>query len=309
MINKHKIPFSQNKKNKKISSSFTRNAILSNPEKILYPEIAITKLDIAHYYQKVQDWLLPYIIQRFLTVRRCPQGRHKKCFYQRHLQGTVENIYSYTGHAKNKSETYLYIKDKWGLMALVQLGVLEIHPWGCRIDAVEKPDIITFDLDPAPNVEWKKVIDAAFCIKENLAKLKLICFVKTTGGKGLHIVIPIRRQYTWDEVKIFAQSFVNYMVALNPALYIAQLRKSQRIGKIFIDYLRNQRGASAIAPYSTRAKENAPIATPLAWEELSVRIKSDSFTIKTLPKRLARLQQDPWAEFFILKQTLRLPKI
>ena len=281
---------------------------LSNPDKILYPEQKITKLDLANYYKQVQTWILPYITNRFLTIVRCPEGVQKDCFYQRHLnESNIANIYSL--HQTTKTEKYLYIKDKLGLMALVQLGVLEIHPWGCRIDSIEKPDLIIFDLDPGPEVGWRKVIEAAFFVKENLAQLNLTSFVKTTGGKGLHILIPIKRQYSWNKVKIFAHSFVKYLEMLKPSLYTSNMNKSKRKGKIFIDYLRNQRSATAIAPYSTRAKKNASLAIPLGWDELSVKIKSDTFTVKTLSKRLTRLKQDPWIDFFSLKQILRLPEV
>ncbi|MES2141731.1 MAG: non-homologous end-joining DNA ligase [Pseudomonadota bacterium] len=298
------------KKNKIQSTQANKNYPLSSPDKILYSEQRITKLDLANYYEQIQEWILPYITKRFLTIVRCPEGQQKKCFYQRHLkENGVENIYSIPSKTKSaKLEPYFYIKDKLGLLALVQLGVLEIHPWGCHVDAIEKPDLVTFDLDPGTELEWKKVIEAAFFVKENLAQLNLISFVKTTGGKGLHVVIPIKRQYSWEKIKIFAQTFVKYLEMLKPDLYISNMNKSKRKGKIFIDYLRNQRSATAIAPYSTRAKKNAPIATPLAWNELSVRIKSDSFTVKTLPKRLTQLKKDPWIDFFSLKQTLRLPK-
>lgn len=289
---------------------FRKKYPLSNPDKILYLEQKITKLDLANYYEHVQNWILPHITKRFLTIVRCPEGQQKKCFYQRHLDEKIKNIYTLHHQTKStKADTYFYVKDKFGLITLVQLGVLEIHPWGCRIDSPEKPDLIIFDLDPSPEVKWRKVIEAAFFVKENLGKLNLTSFVKTTGGKGLHIVVPIKRLYSWDKIKLFAQTFVTYLQALNPDLYVSQLSKSKRKGKIFIDYLRNQRGASAIAPYSTRAKKNAPIATPLAWNELSPQIKSDTFTIKTLPKRLAHLSKDPWEGFFSLKQTLQFPKI
>ncbi len=281
---------------------------LSNPNKLLYPNLGITKLDLANYYARVHTWMLPYITKRFLTILRCPEGQKKECFYQRHLNEIkIEKLYSMNVQTKmNESESYFYIKDKLGILALVQLGVLEIHPWSCSIDSLEKPDLIIFDLDPGSGVEWKKVIDAALFVKENLAKLNLTSFVKTTGGKGLHIVIPIKRQYSWDTIKIFAHSFAKYLETLQPDLYISQLSKAKRSGKIFIDYLRNQRGATAIAPYATRANDNASVATPLAWDELSVRIKSDSFTIKTLPKRLDELKKDPWEKFFTLKQSLPL---
>lgn len=295
-----------NKKNKQSNETFN----LSHPDKLLYPDVSITKLDLANYYHKIANWILPYIVKRPLTLLRCPNGQNKKCFYQRHLTSEVENLFGITLTDKTeKSEPYLYIKNKSGLMGLVQLGVLEIHPWSSQIDKIERPDFITFDLDPGMNIEWKKVIEAAFFIKDSLKKLNLQSFVKTTGSKGLHIVVPIKRLYNWDKVKIFAHTFVKYLAIKNPLLFVVNMNKAKRKGKIFVDYLRNQRGASSIAPYSTRIKQNASVATPLSWHELSVRIKSDTFTVKNLPQRLAKLKQDPWADFYLLKQKLSLPMV
>ncbi len=292
------------KKNKQPKVKFH----LSHPDKLVYPDINITKLDLANYYHKMEKWILPYIIKRPLTLLRCPKGQKKKCFYQRHLSTETENIYAITLADKtNKLEPYLYIKDKRGLMTLIQLGVLEIHPWASKIDNLERPDFITFDLDPGMNLEWKKVIEAAFFVRENLKRINLQSFVKTTGSKGLHIVVPIKRLYSWDNIKVFAHTFVNYLAMQKPSLIVANMSKAKRKGKIFVDYLRNQRGASSIAPYSTRIKRNASVATPLSWNELNVRIKSDTFTIKNLPQRLARLKRDPWSNFYRLKQ--RLPML
>lgn len=284
--------------------------ILSNPDKLLYPDVNITKLDLANYYNKIAEWILPYILKRPLTLLRCPNGQKKKCFYQRHLTTAMENLYGVKLNDKtDKSEPYLYIKDKLGLIALIQLGVLEIHPWASQIDKIEKPDFITFDLDPGSDIEWKKVIETAFLVKDHLQKLNLKSFVKTTGSKGLHIVVPIKRLYSWDKVKVFAHTFVKYLAMQNPQLIVANMNKTKRKGKIFVDYLRNQRGASSIAPYSTRSKQNASVATPLSWQELNTRIKSDTFTVKNLPQRLAKLKHDPWADFYLVKQKLSLPMI
>jgi bifunctional non-homologous end joining protein LigD len=299
------------KKTRKIQSKQANiDYHFTNLDKILYPEQGITKLDLAEYYNKIYKWILPYIMKRPLTIVRCPQGR-EKCFYQKHINEiATKNIYSINIQGKPTDQPYLYIKDKAGLMALVQFDTLEIHPWGCHIDYIEKPDLITFDLDPSPEVEWKQVIETAYFVKENLEKINLTSFVKTTGGKGLHVVLPIKREYGWHEVEIFAQTFVDYLVSLKPNLYVANISKAKRKEKIFLDYLRNQAGATTIAPYSTRAKENAPVATPLDWNELSNRIKSDTFTIKNLPKRLKYLKKDPWEEFFdVQQQKLRLPKV
>ncbi|MDD4893221.1 MAG: non-homologous end-joining DNA ligase [Candidatus Rickettsiella isopodorum] len=286
------------------------NFHLSHPDKLLYPGVNLTKLDLANYYNTVANWILPYILKRPLTLLRCPNGQKKKCFYQRHLTTATQDLYAVTLPDKtDKSEPYLYIKDKSGLMALIQLGVLEIHPWASQIDKIEKPDFITFDLDPGLQVEWKSVIETAFLVKDHLQKLNLKSFVKTTGSKGLHVVVPIKRLYSWDKIKVFSHAFVKYLSIQNPQLIVANMSKTKRRGKIFVDYLRNQRGASSIAPYSTRIKENATVATPLAWEELNARIKSDSFTVKNLPQRLAQLKHDPWTDFYQLKQKLSLPMV
>ena len=303
MLNRKK---TASKKNKQSKTQFN----LSHPDKLLYPKVNITKLDLANYYNTVANWILPYILKRPLTLLRCPNGQNKKCFYQRHLTTTIENLYAITLSDKtDKPEPYLYIKDKSGLMALIQLGVLEIHPWASQIDKVEKPDFITFDLDPGLQVEWRRVIETAFFVKDHLQKFNLQSFVKTTGSKGLHVVVPIKRLYNWDKVKVFAHTFVKYMAMQNSQLIVANMSKTKRKGKIFVDYLRNQRGASSIAPYSTRIKENAAVATPLSWAELNAQIKSDTFTVKNLPLRLAKLKHDPWADFYLLKQKLSLPMI
>lgn len=288
----------------------TGNFNLSHPSKILYPNVKITKLDLADYYNTIAKWILPYILKRPLTLLRCPNGQKKKCFYQRHLTIETKNLYGISLTDKTeKPEPYLYIKDKSGLMTLVQLGVLEIHPWASQIDKIEKPDFITFDLDPGLNIEWRKVIETAFFVKDNLKRFNLKSFVKTTGSKGLHVVVPIKRIYTWDKIKIFAFAFVKYLAMQNPQLIVANMSKAKRTEKIFVDYLRNQRGASSIAPYSTRIKQNASVATPLSWHELNIRIKSDTFTVKNLPHRLIKLKNDPWADFFLLKQILSLPVV
>jgi bifunctional non-homologous end joining protein LigD len=280
---------------------------LSNPEKILYGEQGITKRELAQFYDDISEWILPYIINRPLTLVRCPHGYENKCFFQRHVQeDEIKSVYPVRIKESAAKYPFLYIKDKAGLIALVQLGVLEIHPWGARVDNPMQPDMIIFDLDPGPNVVWEKVVKAAHFIHDELKKLKLVSFVKTTGGKGLHICIPIKRQYSWDEVKAFSHAFVNYIVALKPDSYVSVMTKSKRPGKIFIDYLRNQRGATAIAAYSTRAKQNAPIATPLDWKELTTKIKPDSFTIKNLLQRLKKLKKDPWQDFFELPQILKI---
>lgn len=280
--------------------------LVTHPDKILYPEDGITKQEIADYYYEIQKWILPYIIDRPLTLVRCPNGYHH-CFYQKHINTSHSpDLYRIAIKEKKEKSDYLYIKDSSGLLLLTQMGTLEIHPWSSQITHVEHPDMIIFDLDPAPDVEWKNVVKAAFDIKSHLEKFKLKCFVKTTGGKGLHIVIPIKPEYDWSEIKNFTHTFVDFLVLRNPKSYVSKASKEKRKGKIFIDYLRNQRGATAIAPYSTRAREQAPVAAPLHWDELTRHYQDTFFTIKTLPARLEKLKKDPWKDFFKLRQSLNL---
>lgn len=280
---------------------------LTHPDKILYPEDRITKQEVADYYAAAREWILPHVSNRPLTLVRCPAD-YQHCFYQKHLNQKISGLNEITIKEKEGKGKYLYISDYEGLLALPQLGVLELHPWGSRIENIEHPDRIIFDLDPAPKIPWKKVVTAALEIKIILEELKLQSFVKNTGGKGLHVVVPIKPEYTWEEVGTFAQILVNYLVMNNSKDYIGKMSKSARTNKIFIDYLRNKRGATAVAPYSTRAKKHAPISTPLAWDELTNHKKDTFFTIKTIFQRLDALKQDPWKNFFMLKQSLNLEK-
>jgi bifunctional non-homologous end joining protein LigD len=279
---------------------------LTHPDKILYPESKITKLDLAQYYDHIQEWILPYLVNRPLTIVRCPEN-YKECFYQKHInQSTPKTLYGVKIKEKNKVAHCIYIKDSKGLLSLIQMGTLEIHPWGSRIETIEYPDTITFDLDPAPQVEWKEVVKTAKRLQKHLLEFNLTSFVKTTGGKGLHVVIPIKPQHHWDEIKNFTHIFVQFMVERYPNEYVGQMSKVKRKGKIFIDYLRNLRGATAISAYSTRARFGAPVSVPLAWDELTNHFKDTSFNIFNLPKRLNELKNDPWELFFKLNQSLNL---
>jgi bifunctional non-homologous end joining protein LigD len=191
-----------------------------------------------------------------------------------------------------------------GLVSLVQMGVLEIHIWGSQADQFEKPDRLIFDLDPDPSVDWPHVITAAKEVRLLLQELDLVSFIKTTGGKGLHIVVPIQRRMDWDNAKAFCRAVADFMVAAAPDRYIAKMSKAARKGKVFVDYLRNDRGATAVAPYSTRNRPGATVSVPLTWEELSPTIKSDHFNIHNLVTRLSKLKKDPWAGIGATKQTI-----
>ncbi len=216
---------------------------LSHPDKVLFPEQGISKLRLARYYEEVARWALPHMTERPLSIVRCPEGRGKECFYQKHVTDSLPpSIKGIPIREKEAEREYLYITDLSGLIALVQLGALEIHPWGCKVDRVERPDLMTFDLDPGPGVEWKSVVETAHLLRERLDGLGLQSFVKTTGGKGLHVAVPLTRRSEWDDVRSFTEAFTRAVARDFPQKYLATMTKSKRQGKIFIDYFRNNRG-------------------------------------------------------------------
>jgi bifunctional non-homologous end joining protein LigD len=203
-----------------------------------------------------------------------------------------------------KPEYHLAVDDAAGLIALVQMGVLEIHTWGSQTKRLDRPDRLIFDLDPDPSVQWPQVVQAAREVRLVLEDLGLTAFLKTTGGKGLHLVVPIQPRIDWDEAKAFCKSLADFVVRAAPERYVATMSKAARKGKVFIDYLRNGRGATAVAAYSTRAKPGATVSVPIAWEELSSRLRSDHFTVSNVPERLAKLKRDPWADMAAIRQTI-----
>lgn len=278
---------------------------LTHPDRVLYAEDKFTKRDLAEYYERIADWILPYVVDRPLTLVRCPEGYAGQCFFQKHLTGSLPDaVRGVMVDVKGKQEEYVAIDDAAGLVALVQMGVLELHPWPAREDHLERPDQLVFDLDPGEGTEWKDVVEGARDVRERLESAGLTTFLRTSGGKGLHVVVPLSRRNDWDEFKAFAKSVADAMTRDAPDRYIATMSKAKRRGKLFIDYLRNQRGATAIASYSTRRRRGAPVATPLAWDELTARTKPDMYNIANLPKRLDKLQKDPWADFFSIRQSI-----
>ena len=267
---------------------------LTHPDRILYPEQGITKLDLARYYETVADSMLRHVAGRPLTLVRCPEGYTKQCFYQRHISETLDPaIRAIRVKEKKSTASYVAIDSLSGLIALVQMGVLEIHTWGARAPTIEQPDQLIFDLDPDPAVSWPALKEAALMLKTRLTDLGLKPFLKTTGGKGLHVVVPITPKQDWAFVKEFTKAVAQSLVREKPDRYIATMSKAKRKGKIFIDYLRNAKTATAVCAYSTRARPGAPVSLPLRWDELKKDPRGD-FTIETVPKRLARLRNDPW---------------
>ena len=279
---------------------------LSSPDKVLWHEQGVTKRELADFYLQVADVMLPHVAGRPVTMVRCPAGAEKKCFYQRHAaSGVLPELKEVT--VPGFDEPYLYIEDVAGLIAMVQMGTLEIHPWGVRIDAPDRPDRIIFDLDPDEGLGFEDVVRATLEVRERLDALGLASFVKTTGGKGLHIVVPIEPVVEWRAAKGFAKAFSEAMAADSPERYLTKISKAERSGRIFIDYLRNDPTSTAVGPYSTRSRPGAPVATPLEWEEVGSGLDPRAFNVETVPERIRTLKRDPWSEMDLVRQ--RLPEL
>jgi bifunctional non-homologous end joining protein LigD len=275
---------------------------LTHPCRVLFTEAGVTKLDLAHYYEDIADWILPHLAQRPLTLVRCPHGH--RCFFQKHVTestaGDIGRIVVPTGGA---TATYMTVASLQHLIGLVQMGVLELHTWGAREGRLDLPDRMIFDLDPGPDLEWKQVAEGAQLVRALLDQIGLASFVKTTGGKGLHVVVPLAPQRPWDEIKALSKSVASQLERIQPDRFVSSMSRAKRGGRIFIDYLRNASEATAVAAYSTRARPDAPVSTPLAWDELAdAGLRSGSFTVRTLRRRLDSLKQDPWADYFKLEQ-------
>ncbi len=287
------------------SASSKPGYVITHPEKVVYPELGITKQEVLDYYALVAERMLPHVANRPLTLVRCPNGRGKPCFFQKHPgEGTPPGLRCVSIREKEGKAPYSVIDDATGLFGLVQLGALEIHTWGSRADAFEHPDLLVFDLDPDPLLDYAAVIAGAHAIREVFEQAQLETFVKTTGGKGLHVCVPIAPELAWDQVKSFTGHVAQALAQRSPELYVATQSKAQRTGKIFIDYLRNGRGATFIAPYSTRARENAPLAIPLEWDELSPKLLPNHFTLRNVHRRLEKLTHDPFERMPGVKQRL-----
>ncbi|TCI00775.1 DNA ligase D [Roseococcus sp. SYP-B2431] len=263
------------------ATSATPAIAISNPDRVLFPEAGITKGQLAAYYRQIADVMLPWCAERPLTLIRCPQGRAKKCFFQKHDAGAFgDTVKQVAIREKNgTSESYMFIESPDGLLTCVQNGTIEFHGWGSRIEDVEKADRLVFDLDPDEGLGFQAVRDAAVEFRDLLRELGLETFPMVTGGKGVHVIAPLTPQAEWPQVKDFAHRFARAAALAQPKRFTAELSKARRKGRIFVDYLRNQRGATAVMPFAVRARPGAPVAVPITWDELRSLDRADHWHI------------------------------
>ncbi len=293
------------------------SARLTNPDRVLYPEQGLTKADLAQYYCAVAERILPHLADRPLTIVRCPRGR-SECFYQKHPGDSLPaEIGRVEIPEKEGRGTYMHVSNVDGLVALVQVGALELHVWGSRLASLEKPDRLVLDLDPDEGLPFERVVTAARDVRARLLERGLESFVLATGGKGLHVVAPLEPRHGFDDVKRLASDVAHEMERDAPELYVAQASKAKRSGRVFVDWLRNARGATAICPFSTRARVGAPVATPLRWDELGRLGSASKYGVANLQRRLGALTRsgdrrsgdrrspDPWAGYFDVRQRIR----
>lgn len=282
---------------------------VSSPDKVLFKKEKITKKEVAEFYNMIAKEMIPYLKDRPLSLVRCPNGSEGTCFFQKHITGKIPSSFNTFPVQEDKGQgIYFSIDSANGLRELVQLNAFEIHAWNCRKNNLMRPDQIVMDFDPGPDVAWKEVVSAAKDLKIMLEKIGLKSFVKLTGGKGLHVHVPLDPRYDWDQVKAFSQSLALQMVSQNPTKYTANMSKKLRKGKIFIDYLRNGYGATAIVPYSLRAKPLSAVALPVEWSEL-LRIKGpQEFTMKKALRKIKKRKVDPWKGMLKLHQNISILK-
>jgi bifunctional non-homologous end joining protein LigD len=274
----------------------------THPDRVYWPDVGVTKQDLADYYRVVWDWMAPHVVNRPLSLVRCPEGIKGECFFQKHASaGLIDD--QLRSIIDKKRRQVIAIDDLNGLLSLVQAGVLEVHVRGSCLDRLDRCDRIVFDIDPGPDIGWKDIVAAAREVRERLQAIDLESFVKLTGGKGVHVVLPVA-PIDWETVKTFTQAFAQAMAADAPDRYVAKMTKSLRKGKIFVDYLRNSLEQTSVAAFSTRARDGAPVSATVGWDELGRMKSANQFTVLNIGKRLKSLKHDPWADIGRVKQKL-----
>jgi bifunctional non-homologous end joining protein LigD len=284
---------------------------LSSPDRIVYPDVGITKQQVADYYRAVAPLLLPELVRRPLTLVRCPDGVGRQCFFQKHHADSFgPNVHAVSIREKDgNAENYLYVDDIAGVLDLVQMNVLELHLWGSRIEDLERPDRLVFDLDPGEGVTWKDLVAAARDVRARLQALGLESFPRLSGGKGLHVVVPLHPGPTWTQAKDFCESIAGAMALQAPGRYVATASKARREGVVFVDWLRNSRGATSIASWSLRARPQAGVAMPVAWTELGRTQSGADYPLARALRRATRARTDPWPGWAsATRQDLPTPK-
>jgi bifunctional non-homologous end joining protein LigD len=275
---------------------------LSHPDRLLYPDLGISKIDLARYYESIAKWVLPHVAERPLTLLHCPAGMGAPCIYLKHAkQWGPSALRRVKIQEKTKVGEYLVADSIEAVVSLVQMGIVEIHTWNSTADDVERPDRIIWDLDPGPEITWKQVVTAAHVVREVLKTLGLTSWVKTTGGRGLHVVVPVKPARDWSECLECARAVSEAIVESDPALYTTTFAKAGRDQKILIDYLRNNRTNTSICAYSPRARTKAPVSMPVDWKELATG--PERWTLQTVPTLLRR-RKDPWAAYWTANQRL-----
>jgi bifunctional non-homologous end joining protein LigD len=279
---------------------------ISHPQRILFPDARITKLDLAMYLAEVSPWMLPQVKDRPLSLVRCPDGVEGECFFQKHERSTVpthvERIRS--DATKLQGDFSLYVHDLTGLASLAQINVVELHVSGARIDLLDRPDRLVFDLDPAPDVSWSTLVEAAWQVRDFLNQLKLQCFVKTSGNKGLHIVVPLQRRHIWAEAKRFAHKVAAHFAQREPRRFTDNMSRAHRRGRIYLDYLRNTAGATTVAAYSPRRRSDAAVSMPVTWDELASLPGPAGFRLNEVRRWLPTRIIDPWAKIAQVRQSI-----
>lgn len=284
----------------------SNNLPITHPDKVLDTESGLTKQQLAEYYLAIAEHMLPHVAGRPLSVVRCPEGSDKPCFFQKHVgMGPPRGVGSVLVKSRKsgKTDAYLTVDSAEGLVGLAQMGVLEIHPWGSKNDSLERPDRMVIDLDPDEAIDWKTLARAAGDVRKMLKRVHLESFLKSTGGKGLHVVVPIEPEHEWPTVKEFAHNLVLAMESREPDLYVTKMTKASRKNRIYLDYLRNDRDATSIAPFSPRARHGAPVAIPLRWNELDTK-KMPRFFLTGFAEWRTRLRHDPWKGIAAVRQRL-----